>query len=343
MKAAVWTDYGKIEIKEVPVPKIGKDDVLLKVIKAGVCVTDLHVYKGMFKYGYPPHILGHEMVGEVVKTGSDAAYVKIGTRVVVETSVGCGHCEFCAGGERHLCKKMTEIGFTPNNGAYAQYVKVPVQNIIEVPDGVSDNAAAILESVVCPAGALYRWGVKLGAPVAVFGVGPAGIAFIQAAKAMGAGCVIAVARNEERLKKCLDFGADKVICSSKEDVGERLLAYTDGIGPELICEATGAPEMIEQVFGLARKGGRIVLYGLPSDSAKIEMPVSDIIMKQLEIYGAVGNPSVWKPLLKMIESGRMNLDAMVTHEFGLDDIGRAMDMLENKRENPIKIVVNPWK
>lgn len=342
MKAAVWTDYGKLDIKEIPMPEIGPDEVLLKVIKAGLCITDLHVYKGWFKYGEPPHVLGHEVAARIVKTGENVTKVKEGMRVVVETSIGCGHCEECMNGQRHLCKDMTEIGFSPNNGAYAQYLKAPVENIIEIPDGVSDNAAAILESVICPAGALYRRGVKFGDTVAVFGVGPAGLAFIQAAKAMGAGQVIAIARNERRLKKSLDFGADKIICSATENVAEKLAEYTMGRGPELICEATGAPAVIEETFQLARVGGRIILYGIPSDDARVNLPTSKIIMKQLEVYGAVGNPQVWKPLLNIIAGGRMNLDAMVTHEFALEDIEKAMDFLENKREDPIKIVINPW-
>lgn len=342
MKAAVWTDYGKLEIKEIPMPEIGPDEVLLKVIKAGLCITDLHVYKGWFKYGEPPHVLGHEMVATIVKAGENVTEVKEGMRVVVETSIGCGHCEECTSGHRNLCKDMTEIGFSPHNGAYAQYLKAPAKNVIEVPDGVSDNAAAILESVICPTGALYSRGVKFGDTVAVFGVGPAGIAFIQAAKAMGAGQVIAIARNERRLKKSLMFGADKIICSATENVDEKLAEYTKGRGAELICEATGAPSVIEEAFKLARVGGRIILYGIPEDSARVNLPTSEVIMKQLEVYGAVGNPQVWKPLLNIVASGQMNLDAMVTHEFSLDDIEKAMDLLENKTEDPIKIVINPW-
>ena len=216
MKAAVWSDYGKIEIKDVPIPEIGEDEVLLRVRAAGVCITDLHVYTGQFIYGRPPHILGHEICAEIVTMGSRVTGFKPGQRVVVETSIGCGKCVYCKSGQRHLCESMTEIGFTPNNGGYAQYLKAPANNLFAVPDALSDEEAAILESVVCPAGALMRWGVRFGETVVVYGVGPAGLAFIQTARALGAGRIIAVARNRRRLERSLRFGADEMIFPRKK-------------------------------------------------------------------------------------------------------------------------------
>lgn len=343
MKAAVWTDYGVIEIKEVPEPQIGEHEVLLKVRKAGLCITDLHVYMGWFRYGEPPHILGHEMVGEIVKTGAAVKGWDIGQRVVVETSIGCGACSYCQNGDRHLCSQMSEIGFTPNQGAYAQYMKAPARNLVTVPKEVSDEEAAILESVVCPAGALYRWGVRFGETVAVFGVGAAGLAFIQTAKAMGAGKIIAIARNKKRLERSREFGADILIDSSTENVYEKLISCTGGQGADLVCEATGAPRIIEEAFHMVRKGGRVILYGIPSDKEKVLMPVTDIIMNQIEVYGAVGNPKVWKPLLALAAQRRIRLDKMITHRYSLGEINKAFELLKSKEEDPVKIVIDPWE
>ncbi len=343
MKAAVWTDYGKIEIKEVPVPEIGKNEALLKVRAAGVCVTDLHVFTGKFLYGKPPHILGHEICGEIVKTGEDAKDLPLGMRVVVETSVGCGKCDECKKGNRHLCANREEIGTAPYAGGYAQYVKVPAQNVVPVADNVSDEEAAIFESVVCPCGGLMRLGVKFGETVAVFGVGPAGIAFIQTAKALGAGRVIAIARNRKRLERVLHFGADEIICSADEDVAARLSQLTDGKGVDLICETTGAEKIIEETADYIANGGRILLYGLPAENSDISFPVKSIIMKQAQVDGVENNPFVWRPLMKLVSGGRINLKDMVTHTFSLDKIEDAFSLLENKKEDPIKIVVYPWK
>ncbi|MGI5856807.1 MAG: zinc-dependent alcohol dehydrogenase [Candidatus Merdivicinus sp.] len=341
MKAAVWTDYGKLEIQEVPVPEIGESEVLIQVMAAGVCITDLHVYTGQFAYGAPPHILGHEIAGRIVKTGGAVDSFFPGDRVVVETSIGCGRCKACRTGNRHLCAEMTEIGFTPHAGGYAQYVKAPATNLFRIPANVSYEEAGIVESVVCPSGALMRWGVRFGETVAVYGVGPAGLAFIQTAKAMGAGKVIAVARDPFRLERARRFGADVILNAKTEDVPARLLEETAGEGPGLVCEAAGAPATILQSIEIAARGGRVILYGIPGDKDRFDFPVSQIITKQLEIYGAVGNPQVWEPLLQLVSAGRINLRDMVTHTFPLERINDAFALISDKTENPIKAVLYP--
>ena len=342
MKAAEWTDYGKIEVKEVATPVIGEDEVLLKVRAAGVCMTDVHVYSGKFAYGKPPHILGHEICGEIAELGKKVMGFEIGQRVVVETTIGCGECEFCKTGQGNFCEHRTEIGTAPHNGGYAQYVKAPAKNLTPVPDEVTDEEAAIMESINCPAGALMRRGVRFGETVVVYGVGPAGLAFIQTAKALGAGKVIAVARKRRRLEKSLMFGADAIVCSSEENVPQRIRELNGGEAPGLVCEATGVPYIIEEACEIVKNNGRIILYGLPNERDEIRYPVKSINMKQLEVYGAMENPQSWGPLLKLVAAGRINLKDMVTHTFPLDHITEAFAMLEDKKEDPIKIVVYPW-
>lgn len=343
MKAAVWTDYGKMEIKEVPMPVINENEVLLKVRAAGVCKTDLHVYTGQFLYGKPPHILGHEICGEVAELGTAVSGIKVGQRVLVETSIGCGFCEACRKGNRHLCSNREEIGTAPHSGGYAQYIKAPAKNIIPIPDEISDEEAAIFESAICPSGGLMRLGIRMGETVVVYGIGPAGIAFIQTAKALGAGKVIVVGRNKKRLEKALDFGADVLVCSSEENVTERILELTDGNGAGMVCETTGASQIIEEAVNVAANGGRVILYGLPAESANIQFPVKTIIMKQLEVHGVENNPYVWEPLIKLVAGKRVNLKKMVTHTFPLDQIEDAFKLLQNPNEDPIKIVMYPWK
>ncbi len=343
MKAAVWTDYGKMEVRDVPMPVIGEGEVLLKVRAAGLCMTDLHVYTGQFRYGKPPHILGHEICGEVAKLGPGVNGISVGQRVLVETSIGCGSCAACRKGNRHLCATREEIGTAPHSGGYAQYIKAPAKNLIPIQDEVTDEEAAIIESVVCPSGGLMRLGVRMGETVVVYGVGPAGLAFIQTAKALGAGKVIAVARNKVSLERTLQFGADEIICNSEGNAVERILELTDGNGAGLVCEATGAAGIIEEAVSVAASGGRVLLYGLPSESASMQFPVKTIIMKQLEVHGVENNPYAWEPLLQLVAGKRVNLKDMVTHTFPLDRIEEAFAVLQNKTGNPIKIVVYPWK
>jgi len=232
----------------VEIPKINSREALIKVMAAGVCVTDLHVYSGKFRYGKPPHILGHEFSGEITEVGEAVTGWRAGDRVAAETSVGCGECAFCKTGNRHLCNKMEEIGTSPHNGAYAQYIKVPAENLFRLPPNVGFEESAILESAVCPVGALMRLGVRFGETVCVIGVGPAGISFIQGARAMGAGKIIAVGRHDARLARAVRFGADAAINSLTEDFAERMLEETGGAGADLVCEAAGGSQTIAAAF-----------------------------------------------------------------------------------------------
>ena len=343
MLAAVWTDYNKMELRELPTPEIGADDVLVRVMAAGVCITDLHVYSGQFAYGRPPHVLGHEIAGCVESVGANVNRWKKGDRVTVETSIGCGRCRFCRSGQRHLCPELTEIGFSPNPGGYAQFVRVPEDNLVRIPDGVSYEEAGIVESVVCPIAALMRLKVTFGETAAVYGVGPAGLAFIQGLKALGAGKVIAVARDDFRLDRAMRFGADVVVNARSEDALKRIREETDGLGADIVCEAAGAPSTIEEAFQAVRSAGRVILYGIPGDSERVQLPVSTAIMKQLSIYGAAGNPNAWEPLLSAVARGKVNLKDMITHRFPLRKIDEAFAAVRDKRQNAIKAVILPWE
>jgi L-iditol 2-dehydrogenase len=341
MLAAVWTDYGKIEVKQVPDPTIEKNEVLVKVMAAGLCATDIEVYTGAFSYGKPPHILGHEIAGEIAAVGSAVRGCREGDRVVIETSVGCGHCGPCRSGQRHLCHNLTEIGFTPHNGGFAQYVKAPAENLVPLPGNISWDEASIVESVVCPVGALMRLGIHFGETVLVFGVGAAGIAFIQGARAMGAGKIIAVARNTHRLERARKFGASVVINSSSQDLRAQIMEETGAIGADLICEAAGSPETIAAAFNTVRRAGRIIFYGIPPEKQTIPMPLINIITNQLELYGTVGNVNVWEPLLKLVSNGEINLKDMVTHVLPLTKIQEGYAMMQDDKVKPIKVVVHP--
>ena len=343
MKAAVWTDYNQMEVREVPVPEIFDEEVLIRVMAAGVCITDLHVCSGQFAYGRPPHILGHEISGRIEAVGARVRHWKAGDRVVVETSIGCGRCRFCRSGQRHLCPDMTEIGFTPHNGGYAQFVKAPAANLFAIPPSVSYEEAGILESVVCPIGALMRLGVGFEETAVVYGVGPAGLAFIQGLKLLGASKVVAVARDDFRLARAKRFGADVTVNARTEDVLTRVLQETGGVGADIVCEAAGAPQTIESAFQTARNAGRVILYGIPADRDVVCLPVSMAIMKKLSIHGAAGNPQVWEPLLGAVARGAINLKDMITHRFSLDQIDRAFEVVRDKRENAVKAIILPWE
>ena len=340
MKAAVWTDYNKIEVKEIPTPEIGKEEALIKVRAAGVCVTDYHVISGKLKIGTPPNVQGHEICGEVFKINTERKDIKIGDSCVIATSLGCGHCAACREGKQYLCTESSEIGYTPHNGGYAEYVKVPVSAIVPIPNEVSDAAGAILESAVCPTESLMNVGVELNSTAFVLGAGPAALAFISLLKVMGAGKIIALVRREETKERVLKAGATHVI-NSKEtpNVEEKLLEITNGNKADIVIESTGAPSVISEALNYVAKGGKYILYGIPGDDEVVNFNIKKIITEEIRIYGAVGNTKAWYPLVELIANKKFNIESFVTHKFKLDDIDKAFDLYRNHDGSLIKAII----
>jgi len=340
LKAAVWLGDNQVEVRDVPIPEIGEEEALLKVRAAGVCATDYHIISGALKIGKAPNVQGHEICGEVVKINTQRTDIPLGQRCVVATSIGCGHCDYCREGKQYICTESSEIGYFPHNGGYAEYVKVPVSAIVPISDKVSDKAGAILESTVCPTESLMRIGIPFGGTVLVAGTGPAGLAFIMVAKLMGASKIIVLGRDEKSQIRAFKYGATHYVnIKMSPDVIGEVVNITNGIKADVVVEATGAKPMIESMPNYVKKGGDIILYGIPSDEDEICFPVKKLVVEEISVHGAVGNTKAWYPLVKMIENGSLNIEQMVTHEFTLDEINKAFDLYRNKDKTLIKAII----
>ena len=339
MKAALWDKIGHISIIDTPKPQVDKDSAVVKVKAVGVCATDVHMISGNVTLAKPPHILGHEIAGVVEEVGENSRGFKKGDRIVVDTIVSCGHCLACKSGRRELCPDRQEIGYVPYNGGYAEYVKVPTQCLVHLPDSIPFKDAAILESIACPFGAILRIGIRLGSTVLVQGAGPAGIAFTQSAKISGAKKVIVSARGTQRLEFAKKFGADFVIDAANEDVTARVSELTDGMGCDYVIDAAGSVQSINTSFDTAKVGGDILFYGIPSADSKIEFPFMKMMMKQLRLHGVLEYCQGWDVLVGLVESGKINVHDMVTHTFRLDELSKAVDLYNSKDRSLIKAVI----
>ena len=339
MKAALWDAIGHVSIVEKPMPVADEGHVVVKVKAVGVCATDIHMITGKVALAKPPHVLGHEIAGEIEEIGVGVNGWKKGDRVVIDTIISCGRCPACKSGRRELCADRMEIGYDPYDGGYAEYVKVPAQCLVHLPDGVPFKEAAIMESVACPFGAVLRIGVKPGSTVLVQGGGPAGIAFIQAAKLSGAKKVIASVRGAERMEYARHFGADEIIDARNENVLERVMELTNGQGCEYVMDAAGTVESISLCFDACKNGGDVLYYGIPDASAKLEFPFMKMMLKQLRLHGILEYCAGWDTLVALVESGRVNLRDMVTHTFKLEDLQKAVDIYESKARNFVKMVI----
>ncbi|MBQ7248280.1 MAG: alcohol dehydrogenase catalytic domain-containing protein [Lachnospiraceae bacterium] len=342
MKAAVWdgSDILKFD-PDYPDPVCRDDWVVIKVMSAGICATDLHIMRGEF--GEPPLIMGHEICGIITDIGSRVESCGVGDRVVVETAVSCGHCRYCESGQKHLCSECHEVGFPPHNGGYAQYVTAPANCIHRIPDSMSWDEGGVLEAALCPFGLICRYGVKPGETVLIQGTGVAGLSFLQSVKALGAGKVIVAARNPYRLEQALRFGADTAINTKTENLYDRVMEETGGLGADLSIDSAGAPVTIEQAVKLAAPGGRCILYGLPDGDPDIHFPVKEIIMKQLTVMGGTNNQLAWDPLIELIAEGRFDVKSYVTGHCTLETVNEAVREVRAHPDHLIKTVIHPWE
>ena len=339
MKAAVWDAINHVSICEKPKPLADEGHVVVKVRAVGVCATDVHMITGKISLAKPPHVLGHEIAGEIEEIGQGVKGWKKGDRVVIDTIISCGRCQACKKGRKELCPERMEIGYTPYDGGYAEYVRVPSQCLVRLPEEIPFRDAAILESVACPFGAVLRIGIKPGSSVLVQGAGPAGIAFIQAAKISGAAKIIASARGEKRLEYAKFFGADEIIDAKNENVLERVMELTDGEGCDYVIDAAGSVDSILLCFDACKIGGDVFYYGIPDEKAQIPFPFMKMLMKQLRLHGILEYCAGWDTLVNLVASGKANVHDMVTHTFSLDNLPDAVELLKSKEKSLIKAVI----
>ena len=341
MKAVIWKGPDTVEYTDVPEPMCIPGWVKIRVMAVGLCVTEAHVIAGTFHAGNPPHILGHEICGDVVELGTGCSPELLGKRVVVETYVGCGKCIYCRTGRKHLCS-AGEIGYPPYPGGDAQFVVVPETSIHCIPDQISYDEGGIMEAAACPFGALMSAGFAMGQTILVQGAGVGGLSFIQAARAAGAKKIICTVRNEEKARQAHFFGADIVIDLRTEDLQKRVMEETDFLGVDVSVDAAGVPETIENAIHTTASGGKVILYGIPDEHLKVSIPISEVILRQITLCGYTGNEFAWEPLIAAVSKGSFNLKDMVSQIFPLRDFDKALSLVKNKPKDLIKVVLHPW-
>ena len=335
MRAIVKTGAGPgMEVRDVPVPSVGASDVLIKVLNAGVCGTDLHIWEwdawaaGRLK---PPLTIGHEFSGRIEKLGEDAAaegLLKVGDLVTAEGHIICGHCLPCRTGNGHLCVRTKIIG-VDRDGAFADYISMPVSNVMLL-DGITPEIGAIMDPVGNAVHTVLEGGDVPGSTVFVLGCGPIGCFAVGVARAAGAALVVASDFNPRRLELARAMGAHETLNPGKDDIVARIKELTRGLGVDLVCEMSGHPAGHAQAFAAARPGGRVNMLGTPSRTTEVEF-ARDVIFKGLTLYGVTGRKmySTWNAMARFIKSGEFDPSPVVTHRFPLEGIADAVEVIKD--------------
>ncbi len=301
-----------LQMDTVVVPVIGPTDVLVRVKAASICGTDLHIYgwdrwsQGRIK---PPLTLGHEFCGNVERVGDEVTAVKPGDFVSAEMHVNCGHCRQCRLGQAHICQNLRIIGID-QDGAFADFVRIPASNIIELDPGIPEHYGAILDPLGNAVHTVLA-GPIAGQTVLVTGCGPIGLMSIAVAKACGSSTVFATETNDARRAMATKMGADVVINPASEDAVKRILGETGGTGVDALLEMSGNPMAIQQGFKALRAGGRASLLGIPTENVPLDL-VNDVIFKGATVQGIYGRRmyETWVEMTALLKAGRLNLEPL---------------------------------
>lgn len=326
--SAVWDGERKIDLVRREVPEPGPGELKVRVEASGLCGTDLHIASGEYPLAMPGVTIGHEFAGTIVEAGPDVARgLDVGDRVVVDPNVPCHSCSYCHNARPHLCENPQGIGVT-RNGGLSELAIVPASQAYRVPEGLPAEAAALTEPLACALHAVDLAQLRPGAIALVLGAGPIGILCTALLVAAGASKVVVSEPDPERRARVRDFGAEPV---EPEAVA--------GIKADVVLECVGLVETMKAAVEGARPGGTVVWVGVASPEAEVGIKPYDVFRRELTIRGTYVNPFTMERALALLDSGRINWEAIVTHRFPLDDFEQAW--AAHRKAAGLKVCVQP--
>ncbi len=341
MKVAMYYNNADVRLEEIPIPKIGLEEILIRVYASGICGSDLMEW---YRLPKAPLVLGHEIAGQIVEIGDKVSNFKVGDRVIATHHVPCNTCYHCLRQNHSSCQTLRSTSFDP--GGFSEYIRIPAINVdrgvLKLPDEVTYEEASFVEPLGCVVRGQRLAGLRMTDSVLVMGSGMTGLLHIQLAKAQGAGQIIATDVNDYKLGVAKDFGADYAI-HADHDIASHIKEVNEGRLADFVVVCTGAKSAIEQAFDLVEPGGTILFFAPSGPDTKVEIPFNDFWwsgVKMLSSYAA--SPSDLAIALELIGSKRVNVRDMVTHRLPLSETGEGFRMVEEGGDS-IKIIVEPHK
>ncbi|ARD39921.1 L-threonine 3-dehydrogenase [Edwardsiella ictaluri] len=327
-----------IWMTDVPLPALGHNDIMIKIRKAAICGTDVHIYNWdtwSQKTIPVPMVVGHEYVGEVVAVGQEVRGFRIGDRVSGEGHITCGHCRNCRAGRTHLCRNTIGVGVN-RQGAFAEYLVIPAFNAFKIPDNIPDALAAIFD----PFGNAVHTALSfdlVGEDVLVSGAGPIGIMAAAVCRHVGARHVVITDVNDYRLDLARKMGVTRAVNVSRESLLEVMQALGMSEGFDVGLEMSGAPPAFHTMLDTMNHGGKIAMLGIPPGDMAIDW--NQVIFKGLLIKGIYGREmfETWYKMAALIQSG-LDLTPIITHQYAIDDFQKGFDVMRSGHSG--KVILN---
>lgn len=336
MKAAVWVDYGNLKVMDVPLPEPKPSEVLVRVKAASLCTTDaIMISRGILGLA-PPQVIGHEVCGVVQEIGGEVNGLRVGDRVALDPPVPCRACGVCSAGLLHLCPNTKHIG-AHTGGGLAEYLTIDHRNAHRVPEGVSDEEAALTEALAVCMEAFERGGEARAKRVAIFGDGPFGIVFCRLALLHGAACVLVVGHHERRLAK-VRHGRVRTVDSRRESPVQAIREQSGGAGADLVFEAVGSARIQEEdCLDMLAARGTLVIFS--HAGRKVTLDLDTLQMKEQRIVGSVRSLGLFPRALQLLSSRQVDLGDLITHRIRIEDVEEGFRLMREDKENTLKVVV----
>jgi len=355
MKAVVCYAPEDYRLEEIPIPKAGRGDIVVKVGACGICASDVKCYHGapriwgdekQPRYAKPPMVPGHEFVGEVVEISSEAEEkygLEVGEKAIAEQILPCWNCRFCNSGHYWMCQVHNIFGFQGgiDDGGFAEYMKYPKGSIVhKVPRELSYDVAAMIEPLACAIHAVERADPKLDDVMVIAGMGPIGLCMLQLAKLRNPKLLIALEAKEERLSLARKLGADVAINIAKDDPVLEVMKLTDNYGCDVYLEATGNPDAVVQGLRMIRKLGRFVEFSVLREPVTADWSIIGDA-KELDVLGSHLGPYSYPLAIRYLNEGIVKVDEIVTHKFPLNEFHKAFEYSSKSLDGAIKVLVIP--
>ncbi|MBU1487770.1 alcohol dehydrogenase catalytic domain-containing protein [bacterium] len=339
MRVGMYYNNRDVRVEEMPIPRIGPGELLVKVKASGICGSDLMEW---YRVKKAPLVLGHEITGEIVELGEGVEKDKEGERVFVSHHVPCNTCRYCLDGQHTVCETLQRTNYDP--GGFAQYIRVPRINVdrgvFRLPDEIPNEEGTLIEPLACVVRGQRLAPIEPARSLLVIGSGISGLLHLRLARALGAARIIATDISQYRLKAAKEFGADGVI-NAKEDVPKQVRKINDGRLADLVIICTTSLSAFTQGLQSVDKGGTILLFAPTELGVDLPLPANDFWRKSIRLifsYGA--GPLDIATAIELLRFKRMELKEMITHRLSLEQIGLGF-RLAAEAEECIKVIIKP--
>ncbi|WP_372633301.1 zinc-dependent alcohol dehydrogenase family protein [Cohnella sp.] len=334
MKALVIDGPRSAAVREVPVPRARPGEIVVRVLRAGICGTDVHIYNGEYLSPYPI-IPGHEFSGVVVEVGEGAEQFREGDRVAADPNLSCGRCRFCLSGRANHCERWDAIGVTLP-GAMAEYVALPAELAMKLPDRLNFAEGALIEPAACVVQALRRLKPETGDRALLLGAGAMGQQWVQALARSGVSELVVVDLAPEKLEMAAAWGATRTV--SADRMAEELEDRRGKDGFEIVIDTTGVPRVIENSFQYLGPCGRYVQFGVTTEEATVALRTFGLYQMEWTLIGSMALNHTFAPALAWLEAGRLSVGHLVTRELSLEG---ALDFFRgDRRPSDMKVQIS---